>query len=612
MITSIEIENFKGIGERIKLDINPMTFLFGPNSAGKSSIIQALHYAREVILHENLNAHQTELGGKYIDLGGFKHFVHGRLAEDDKKEVKIKIEVTGTDTIPIEKWEEKKDYRAYGTKDLQHENVIKWLDQFKPEDDNLFTNNPYYLSHWFTNDVISCAIELSIGWDPRMEQAVINSYSAWINKIPVATISKSKECHQLSDFNFDHPLLPESFDECGKIDPYGPVYKQFLAHTEQHGGKTAEEEKRNAWYASRKSTPKPEDLPTWKEYAKASLNDDKNNNSLCRPPHSFLFADIDGPLLWSPKSLLRSEVGKTTTEGKKEKKEDNILRMSWNAFVIIADDYMSLPFRTIRNILRSSQLDLLQYLGPLRESPEDIGKLDNVNKEQPRGAAGLAAWDTLVNAEMKSLDRINFWMSKENGVALGYSIHTEKFSIMNREAQELLKLIVSDSENSDLENFLNNLPAESHVFVIPDGTEIKMHPKDVGTGVSQVVPVIVSAISNQDKFVIMEQPELHLHPKLQAELGDLFIESVKKNNNTLLLETHSEHLILRILRRIREKNDGELPELLPDFSPDDLSVYYIEQSETGTKATRLRVDETGEFIDRWPNGFFEERAEELF
>ncbi len=95
MITSIEIENFKGIGERIKLDISPMTLLFGPNSAGKSSIIQALHYAREVILHGNLDAHETEIGGKYVDLGGFKNFVHGQSLDNEVK-IKLTAKVPGS------------------------------------------------------------------------------------------------------------------------------------------------------------------------------------------------------------------------------------------------------------------------------------------------------------------------------------------------------------------------------------------------------------------------------------------------------------------------------------------------------------------------------------
>ncbi|HBE68627.1 MAG TPA: hypothetical protein DDW52_10820, partial [Planctomycetaceae bacterium] len=81
MITGITIENFKGIGERVEIPIRPITLLFGANSAGKSTILHALHFAREVFERHNLNADQTVSGGKYIDLGGFNNFVHGHNIE---------------------------------------------------------------------------------------------------------------------------------------------------------------------------------------------------------------------------------------------------------------------------------------------------------------------------------------------------------------------------------------------------------------------------------------------------------------------------------------------------------------------------------------------------
>jgi predicted ATPase len=78
------------------------------------------------------------------------------------------------------------------------------------------------------------------------------------------------------------------------------------------------------------------------------------------------------------------------------------------------------------------------------------------------------------------------------------------------------------------------------------------------------------------------------------------------------LETHSEHLILRFLRRIRETGEDSLPPGKEPLQPEQLAVYYVEQSQKGISLTQIRVDADGEFIDRWPKGFFSERAEELF
>src|SRR6185437_5397323 len=79
-----------------------------------------------------------------------------------------------------------------------------------------------------------------------------------------------------------------------------------------------------------------------------------------------------------------------------------------------------------------------------------------------------------------------------------------------------------------------------------------MSHRDVGVGYSQVVPVLVHALGDSNRVLMVEQPELHLHPALQCDLADLFIEGVRSNGNTFILETHSEYLLYRLIRRIRD------------------------------------------------------------
>ncbi len=125
---------------------------------------------------------------------------------------------------------------------------------------------------------------------------------------------------------------------------------------------------------------------------------------------------------------------------------------------------------------------------------------------------------------------------------------------------------------------------------------------DVGFGVSQLLPFIVQSLVSEKQIISVEQPEVHVHPKLQADLGDLLAEAIQNpRQNQFLIETHSEHLILRLQRLIRKKQ----------IKPEDVSVIYVNRGPEGAKAERLRLDEDGDFIDEWPNGFFIERLREL-
>ena len=95
------------------------------------------------------------------------------------------------------------------------------------------------------------------------------------------------------------------------------------------------------------------------------------------------------------------------------------------------------------------------------------------------------------------------------------------------------------------------------------------------------------------------------------ELGDLFAHPIDRGG-VFLIENHSEHLMLRLLRRIEETHGGDLPAGKPPLQPDQVSVVYLSQTGGEVQAKRLRIDDTGEFIDRWPQGFFDERDDELF
>jgi predicted ATPase len=137
--------------------------------------------------------------------------------------------------------------------------------------------------------------------------------------------------------------------------------------------------------------------------------------------------------------------------------------------------------------------------------------------------------------------------------------------------------------------------------------------RDLGLGISQVLPILISSNAHKNTTIAIEQPELHLHPAVQCEIADEFIRSYKKNHNEFLIETHSEHLLLRIMKRMRHTAEGKIEkDNVLSLTPDDVCLLYVDTDGTNTFINELELDEDGTLLDPWPNGFFEEGHRERF
>ncbi|BDM65447.1 hypothetical protein NFHSH190041_28990 [Shewanella sp. NFH-SH190041] len=215
--------------------------------------------------------------------------------------------------------------------------------------------------------------------------------------------------------------------------------------------------------------------------------------------------------------------------------------------------------------------DSMKYLGPLRSSPKkyyssDIG---NYQKGQGKNNLGLAIY----NADNETRLKLETFMLNFN---IPYKIDAVNLGDIN--TGQLISIQLKDLRNNAV-----------------------VTPKDVGFGIGQVLPIILESVVSKNNLICVEQPEIHLHPKLQAHLADLFIDSVTSGHNQWIVETHSEAIMLRIQRRIRERK----------ISHDLISVLYIDVGESGAQVTSIGLDDEGDFTAHWPNGFFEERLNEM-
>lgn len=162
----------------------------------------------------------------------------------------------------------------------------------------------------------------------------------------------------------------------------------------------------------------------------------------------------------------------------------------------------------------------------------------------------------------------------------------------------LKKLGIADEFNIDEVAKGTNL---YRVWVRPVSSRNKVMVTDVGFGVSQVLPVLALAFfGNPDAVCLIEQPELHLHPAVQSHLADLFIDAQESSNKQFIIESHSEHLLLRFQRRIAEGR----------IKPEDVALYFCEMVDGESRISELKLDEYGN-IANWPKDFFGDEFGEM-
>lgn len=131
--------------------------------------------------------------------------------------------------------------------------------------------------------------------------------------------------------------------------------------------------------------------------------------------------------------------------------------------------------------------------------------------------------------------------------------------------------------------------------------DAKVNIADVGFGVSQIFPILLEGLRMQKNgTLLLEQPEIHLHPNLQMQMADYFI-SLALSNKNLIIETHSDHIINRLVRRIVEGKHKELNNLI--------SIYFVSNTNQGAKLEEIVID-PARGIANWPEGFFDQTATE--
>ena len=576
-LTAFRIANFKGFAASQRIPLRPITLIYGANSAGKSSVLHAFALAHHAIEAGDLDTQRTRIGGETIDLGGFRQYVHRR---DRDRRVELGFEL----------------------------------------DSGLLSGRVGEL-------VRSCrriGVEVEIREFDGSDGIRVGRYELAADGTPLLTMSARPGGYMGLNLHHGHPVFREL---CRAILMFSTTTQEI----------------------------REEDFVPLGEALDALVPG--------------ITARISGLF---PRIEEEAEEGEEETEG-----WGGFLPVSrgQRRVDLEAAVRLFLP-KALRDLVGGigevleGEVQRLRYLGPLRSYPPRHLAFAQ-NQDSNWFAGGGYAWD-VVCTNRGVRQQVNRWLGDADRLKTPYQLEVRDLLPASVVSSELpaklhkalydLAALILRSREGDGESELARLADEVSEQVAEYGTgrtegdiaEIKelvsatsdeealserwadelvevrpealqdlvlidqrtstpVSHRDVGIGVSQVLPVLVSAYASREGLLAIEQPEIHLHPALQAELGDVFLESaLGESRNTFLIETHSEHLLLRILRRIRETTEGELPEGLPAVHPEQVAVLYVQPGPENTEVLHIPVTHDGEFERPWPEGFFAERSKELF
>ena len=558
MLTALRLGNFKAFGATQRAPLKPLTLVFGPNSAGKSSLIHSLALAHEARRSGNLDAFQTDIGGTSIDLGGFRQYVFRR--------------------------------------DSSHR----------------------------------------VEWAAEIDVATLSGRLAEILK-PIHTVAVAVNFGLPVD---DHGYAPsDALTELVnyKIEGDG---SDLLRMSRRPGGNL-----RLDRLAS--------DHPVFRQVFKAIIETGTTTSEIRSEDQAVLdeaIADLIPQLNVKAGRFLPDGIDCTSEQAKGGAAEAVLFPIGRGSRSQDLAGAVRFYLPRILNELIGGldqavgeQIERLHYLGPLRSYPPrhlafsehddanwragggyawDVLRRDRTVREQVNkwlGADWLKTNYTVVLRELVAIDQLYNPLStaleafEGDDEVLGLELDYDHKSgqpagqyATIKDSDEAISLIRTCIEMSEIDKF-------PELILVDQSTDTVVSHRDVGIGISQVLPVLVSCYALRDQIVAIEQPEIHLHPALQAELGDVFIQSaLGKQHNHFILESHSEHLMLRILRRVRETAAKELSADTAPITPADVTVLYIEPAPGGAQVIEIPITEDGDFAHPWPQGFFAERVKELF
>lgn len=228
----------------------------------------------------------------------------------------------------------------------------------------------------------------------------------------------------------------------------------------------------------------------------------------------------------------------------------------------------------------------IYYLGPLREHPKREYTWSGAEPENV-GSRGELAVNAILAATKKQVK-----------ISKGRGRERSALEFQKNLAEKLRELgLIEEFTVQRIKDDVNLY----QVWVRKSTRSPRVLLTDVGFGVSQILPALVLCYYvPPGSTILFEQPEIHLHPQVQSSLADIFVDAVKHRNVQIIVESHSEHLLRRLQRRIAEEK----------IDANDTTLYFCDLENGHSRLTPLEVDDLGN-ISNWPQDFFGDELGEI-
>lgn len=579
-LNALCLANFKAFGSAQRVPLRPVTLLFGANSVGKSSVLHSLALARHAVETGELDVHRTRLGGDSIDLGGFGQYVHRRQRD---QEVTLTFQLDPSDLsgrlrqiLGAAQGAEVEVGIGMEGRDLGRDRVgvqrfaiaadgQELLAMSQRRDEGLRLDRANH-GHPIFREILRGILVLSttvqtFGEDDLATLAdvvdeLVPRIATWrSNGLFVRALEDQAQARGQSHLQ----AISRGRRQEDLAQATGRLLPDVLRDLVGGLSGVVEKEIEKLWY-----------LGPLRSY----------------PPRHLAFAQHHDPNWLAGGGWAWDEV-----------RANHAVRERVNRW--LGD--LETPYELqVQELLPVSELEapLAERLGP-RLYELALALLEDVERDSHE-------LDSVLDLIRQNIDQgsdVGSGTLDETLIAVGEVVD----SIVDAEG------VAEEWAHEILEIAKARVDTPTELVLVDKRSSTSVSHRDVGIGVSQVLPVLVSAYASTDKLIAIEQPEIHLHPKLQAELGDVFLEAaLGEAGNRFLIETHSEHLLLRIMRRMRQTFSGDLEDGLVPVKPEDVAVLFVEPDGSQSLVREMPLNERGELVKAWPGGFFEESMREIF